>query len=613
MMLSPRQKIPPLVFESLDFAELAGLVCCLSSRENPAVIERDRIWRAACEMFRNNSAPGGDPVRVKLAIVKWLWEFGPALAASEAALLRNFERKFQAWNETGEIADRRREAAKARRAPKLCEADREALVWCAVWKHGGDLDPAWATCALGGKLSESLLARYPVKDGQRLRCPNAIRRQIDSEVQTVYRQLVGPRSAKLNGACIQRDWSGVFANDWHSSDDITLPVYYYLPDGKGWFYLTRGQFLPMIDIKSKRVLDFVLIDSKSYNAAAIRGLINHTCDRHALPRVGWHFESGIWKTSKMVGGRAIDSWNENDRETFASRLGLRLMHSQPGNARAKIIENVAGRLQDLMEGEPGYIGRAEMTVKFERVQKDKRDVETRRIHPAKAGFYSGDEWLARLHEICAEYNAKPQTSRLYGGERLSPDEAFEKFQKRDAACAVERVTKLPTGLRYLLAAHKETVTVSRKNGISLFGGKFRYISEVTGALQGQSVVVWFDPDRPETVAVTDLDGENMQTIPRCLDVPAMSATHEEIANGQRATSAHAGYGRKRYSELAKKFELPARRIITDAATVEKGERMETQRVQVLESLKPKQNTARDRAALARELEDFERTHEHLLV
>jgi hypothetical protein len=265
-----------------------------------------------------------------------------------------------------------------------------------------------------------------------------------------------------------------------------------------------------------------------------------------------------------------------------------------------------------MEGEPGYIGRAEMTVKFERVQKDKRDVETRRIHPAKAGFYSGDEWLARLHEICAEYNAKPQTSRLYGGERLSPDEAFEKFQKRDAACAVERVTKLPTGLRYLLAAHKETVTVSPKNGISLFGGKFRYISEVTGALQGQSVVVWFDPDRPETVAVTDLDGENMQTIPRCLDVPAMSATHE-AAKARRATSAHAGYGRKRYSELAKKFELPARRIITDAATVEKGERMETQRVEVLESLKPKQNTARDRAALAREIEDFERTHEHLLA
>ena len=487
------------------------------------------------------------------------------------------------------------------------------LVGCAVFKHGGDLDPAWATCALGGKLSESLLARYPVKDGQRLRCPNAIRRQVASDVEIIFRQHVGPRSARLNGASIQRDWSGVFANDWHSSDDITLPVYYYLPDGKGWFYLTRGQFLPMIDCKSKRVLDFVLIDSKSYNAAAIRGLINHTCERHALPRVGWHFESGIWKTSKMVGGRAIDSWNENDRETFASRLGLRLMHSQPGNARAKIIENVAGRLQDLMEGELGYIGRAEMTVKFERVQKDKRDVEARRVHPAKAGFHSGDEWLARLHEICAEYNKTPQTSRLYGSERLSPDEAFEKFQKRDDTGAIERVTKLPTGLRYLLAAHKETVTVSRKNGVSLSGGKFRYISEVTGALQGQSVIAWFDPDRPETVAVTDLDGENMHTIPRCLDVPAMSATHEEIANGQRATSAHAGYGRKRYSELAKKFELPTRRIITDASTVEKGERMETQRVQVLERMKPKPKTPYDREARQREIEEFERVHAHLFI
>ena len=79
--------------------------------------------------------------------------------------------------------------------------------------------------------------------------------------------------------------------DWLCGDDATLEVYFYVPDGKGWFTLMRGQFLPMIDVRSLRVLGFGLRPEKSYNAAMIRTLITRVCDEHGLPRKGFYFEA----------------------------------------------------------------------------------------------------------------------------------------------------------------------------------------------------------------------------------------------------------------------------------------------------------------------------------
>jgi hypothetical protein len=43
----------------------------------------------------------------------------------------------------------------------------------------------------------------------------------------------GPRTAKLNGAYINRNWDHVAAGDWYQADDITLNSYFYAPDGNG--------------------------------------------------------------------------------------------------------------------------------------------------------------------------------------------------------------------------------------------------------------------------------------------------------------------------------------------------------------------------------------------
>ena len=54
-------------------------------------------------------------------------------------------------------------------------------------------------------------------------------------------------------------------------------------------------------------------------------------------------------------------------------------------------------------------------------------MEARRVHPAEAGFLNGEQWMARLHELCALYNARPQQSDVMGGH-LSPDDAWARRQ-----------------------------------------------------------------------------------------------------------------------------------------------------------------------------------------
>ena len=61
----------------------------------------------------------------------------------------------------------------------------------------------------------------------------------------------------------------------------------------------RGQFLPMIDVRSLRVLGFGLRPEKSYNAAMIRTLITWVCDEHGLPRKGFYFERGIFGPARV--------------------------------------------------------------------------------------------------------------------------------------------------------------------------------------------------------------------------------------------------------------------------------------------------------------------------
>jgi hypothetical protein len=567
--------------------DFTALECRLEAVANPQSLtkkERFNILGHAAAALNAAIADGADPAEAKQTLADWLTRHG--LERS----IRSLERDLVRFTKRGLLTDGRGEANKAKRVPVLGQVDRDALVTSAVFGHRSEIDSAWVECVTERRLSQEIIGRYSFPKNRRPKCPKRIRCQVSAEISRLYPHHLGPRHARLMGACMRRDWSQVPSGAMYSSDDHTLDIYYYVPDGQGWFLIMRGQFLPVIDVRSKKILDFVLIDAPTYTGFAIRSLFKRVGLRFGLPEI-WHLECGLWLRSNMIGRGGIargPSLTELE-QNFAERVGTRTIHALPGNARAKVIENVFSLLVRWFPGELGYVGNDEMHVKYERVQAAIAEVRkgpTNGTHPAKLGFRSGDEWEPRLEEICTMYNNNPQESRVIGGnhvEYLSPEDAWLKYRERDASGAIVEPVILPKELEHMLGEHQQQVTITR-NGISLFSGRYRYRSVELASCIGEVMLASFDPDDRSAIVVQDLKGERFLGVPLIPDVPAI-ADRETLSLAAKDVAAFNRVAKARYSELAAKWLPKGRPVLVDAQARETARQMQEARVDAREMFK----------------------------
>jgi len=93
---------------------------------------------------------------------------------------------------------------------------------------------------------------------------------------------------------------------------------------------------------------------------------NTACREGVLFRV-WNLE-GL-KNLKGDASADLQPWPETEKGLL--ELGLEFKHANPGNARGQPIERVIGAVQNLMEAEPGYVGRNEMCEHLERTKRMK--------------------------------------------------------------------------------------------------------------------------------------------------------------------------------------------------------------------------------------------------
>ncbi len=540
----------------------------------------------------------------------WLWKNTPFLAESPEALRRMFNRYLGRWREGGfnGLFDKRRRAGKSKRAPKLPKQDLDIIVWTGLKKTNVKLSANEAWQLSWHRLSEETRTRYPL----RREIPATVRKQVLPEMERLLDYHIRPGYARLNGASVEQDHSFYHAGDVYSADDVTLEVYFYVNNEKG-FSLTRGQFIAFIDVRSKKILDFVLVPYRSFTSSDIRILTTKVCERYGIPRLGFHFERSIFDAKLTGRGAYVDPY-EDRRETFADRLGIRIIQALPGNARAKLIENVNGLLQRLMPGEPGYVGPNERAVSFEHVQSAMQQVHSGKARPADLGFRSFDEWFQRLSEIVEEYNGRMQSSRVMGGNKpvdMSPNQAWEALQPKNEKGEVCGITKVTNENRYLLACHLETRKITRE-GITLqFGSaQYRYLGTETGRRRGEMVRVWFDPDRPQSIIITDLKGEDMAIVEEAPRARAFVSTAEEIRAAMRPVRAHERAIKERYSELKTMFVPPAGRQLGRS---ERGLQMEALRAQLVEDKRVKtreelEESARLNRLKLAELREFERNH-----
>jgi hypothetical protein len=257
-----------------------------------------------------------------------------------------------------------------------------------------------------------------------------------------------------------------------------------------------------------------------------------------------------------------------------TELGLREFGVQFCHAkfpRGKVIERVFGILQNGMESLPGYAGREERHELSEALKRQLSAARSGHVHPREFLFDKA-QWETQLHKLLATYNAQRQQGRILKG--LSPNEGWDQFQSR------EGLVHLGEQARYRLAHHKLTRKV-RRDGVTitlppgLGGATYTYLGEATGRFAGQNVLVWFNPEEPDYIALTSLDERTGPFIAqRSEALPAIDATADQFARAQSQVEAHNGYAKTSYGLIAPELaRRQFRKLILDSHTVEVGERL----------------------------------------
>jgi hypothetical protein len=568
---SPARRVKALLpFVSAALKPLQELIAAFQNPTDPTDLEKDCLWIYAFEHCERETERTGKSKAVKSATLKFLCDNASFLGKSPKGVKVQFERKLQRWIAGGRvpaaIADARKQNP-GRPAPKFSEEEEHALIAKAL-RSGGGITQAWRECRDNGVLNARVSQHYTSTPASKSYVPTRVRRLIANKTKMLRDHHHGPRQAKLNGAFVNRDPSTFHSGDWFQADDVTLPNYYYTENEDG-FAVLRGQFLAMCDVRTTFILGYVLIPQRNYTAHHIRNLTTIVADVHGLPRKGFYYENGMWRTARLLHGRR-DEINWHHTEMGLRGLGLQFRHAKL--PRGKVIERVFGLLQNYLEGEPGYAGRDERRDRFERVQEQISLVRRGKTEPSEF-FLSETEYLRRLDVIVERYNNERQEGKYCPS--LSPKEAFEKFY------GDEPRIRLGYSSRHLLASHKMRVR-SGRNGISFRFGKeqFTYKNWKTGELIGEELIAWFNVENPSVISVTNLkeDARTLFTVDREISVPGMDAPSEVLEAALAQNEAHEAYRKALYRAVSQNFSTGFagrmfRQNLVDRRTAEIGDAM----------------------------------------
>lgn len=555
----------------------------LEKPSEPSESDRDQIWLAALLDADELETRGATPAMAQKLILECLRVSRVPIAANREALRVAFRRKRSAWEAGGRVPSAITDRRPARNAERRIELpDQDRLLLLRYYLNCGDLASAFRLALKNRVLTAETLARFAAEPRDKSHVPHSIRHALASDIIAIDARKLGPRAAAMNCGYLDRLPSGE-PGDWWQGDDLTPPVYFWndTPDG---VFFGRGQILMMVDVRSWCILGFCLICSNNYNARAIRALVTTCHDKHGLPRKGFYFERGIWECSRIIKGASDNQAIPFEETELGLReFGLDFIHAI--HPRSKIIERIYGAIQNRMESLPGYCGRDERKDCPEKLREQIVAIRANRVHPA-AHFMHRNQWVAEIERIITEYNTERHGPRAKWIPGQSP---AEKYAER----SISDVVHLSSDYRHLLASHRMPVTVSR-NGIklpqSLGGGRYR--SEATGALVGQRVLAWIDPDDLGMITITDLDRRTPRIVELAKPVAAFAESPGELQDAFTNLAAHNRHGDTIYRAVTSSTPTEAfRPILADHTTTALGKEFREQRA-------AHQEARREEAALA---------------
>jgi hypothetical protein len=513
----------------------------LENRQHPTATDREFLWDAAFRHYAQHTdsltdSPEGHRERklFKASLVHYLFKAFPeeTLCATLPSLKRRFEEKLNLWRANGRTpaALRDKRPLKSGKFRTLAFAqDLDAIRDRAIL-HDGNIALAHRLLREEGKLSKEFCDFYAF-DARTAKSevPAAVRAAVAPQVEMCLPLRRGPWQARMRGPYIQRDWSEVKPGDWACADDVTWNHYFREQLPAGDWRILRGECLLMTDLRTGYPLDFLLI-AGHYNGEYVRSLALKVHDRIGLPRKGYYFERGVWKSRLVVGDNSQGTpihWREAENGLCSMDLKLDVRHAT--TPRAKPIEGLFRILQERMRCIPGFVGFNERTEEHEREQDliaraNRGNMEALKRFPTQA------EWAETISQVLEKYARDPQNGEMLQGK--SPAEAWEEEVK------AHPLRQLSEESRYILSTHRKEITVRQEGIILTIRGQRRiYFNENTGRLIGQRVLAFYNLEMPELLTVSDMHKNNYFSV-RAVKLPAMDATREQFAEVNQLRKAH---------------------------------------------------------------------------
>lgn len=573
------------------FAALFDIISGIAKAGEPSPAEEALLWLRAWGIHQAQVASGLKPKTAKADLLRFLGRHaawltrGKSREALRVMVARQFRKHSYAEREGKNVAEAALDGRVARRgqatATPIPVDDIEKIVAYALFNCNGRLAQAereLVDLRESSGISAATLDLMDAGDSKSYvnrRLVEAARSQI--EMAAPY--LLGKKAVDDATPALRRDYSKLRSMQVVTADDFTMPVYFYVPDGKGWFELTRGQVLLFVDVRSLKIITWVLIPQRNYDSLHIRTAMNTVCLEQGRPDV-WYFERGLWERSRLVKGRPEEGWRlaqASDTEAAYGweKLGVRFIHAT--RARSKPgVERVGGMMQNLMERCRGYCGRNEREDCPDETKKAKLAVDARRVHP-QAHFYSFDEWNVELGRLIERYNADRQQGRILQGR--SPDEAFAEYWPHD-----NPPVKFDPSCWHL-CAHYVSEREVKRDGITFIFGKqaFTYYDTAIAPHVHTKVRAYFDPTHPEVIGVTDMAGKNPFFVQRSNDVEFLSSLDQEGPDGESyrrelaKQKGFAGHAKAVFQSAKATFNRTFRPNIVDRETAKLGQAMLEQR------------------------------------
>jgi hypothetical protein len=511
------------------------------------VEDRDYVWAALLQ----STAP-------RTEALDYAFKAMPGLARTRKALDRAFRRKMRAPKD-------KRPGKSGRQAPALCPECAQNVTGAAV-DLDGDIAQAWRRLHLEKKLCSKCAAlwHFDVRTNKSY-VPLAVRNQVGPAVAAALPWRHGPKRARLLAPYVLRR-RDIGPGDVFEADDVTWNHVFFLwgTDESGAPYVGRGECLLFIDRGSWYPVGYRLIGGEiapdgrqlaaHYTGVDIRLGVLHVHDRVGLPRLGFQFENGVWK-SRLVSGREVRGWRFNLWRDFEAGLneegivfgaaGGTVRHALPGNPRTKIVERMIRCAQERMRNLPGFVGFNHRDYKPELLDDFLRRVKSGKEHPRDM-FLSFKEFRDILDAELMAYAKEPQNGRWLHG--VSPLEVWMNGIAQFPGVKDSPLRKLPPSARYLLSTHWRKVQVSGQGIRFEVGGRpLVFWGDALLPWQHKALPVRWNIEEPELLHCLP-PGGNPFTL-KSMELDSWTATRPELAEVARSRNRWKGHGKAIYDKL----------------------------------------------------------------